>query len=169
MRSFLFRDFSDCGWTRNAGHFRTKILGDHSCHEGATQMPHRCHVASANRLPWVHLPLRNPTVIHPLCPCYEPIYQFSSLQGAQAISFGDSVTNVYPRYLCPSPQGFYPYQLSNAMFPSKGRRYLKSYMLVAYNTFTSRGLHIFDIFCKPSVFDPSKEITRKIKGDNCCV
>ena len=120
MRSFLFRDFSDCGWTRNARHFRTKILGDHSCHEGATQMPHRCHVASANRLPWVHLPLRNPTVIHPLCPCYEPIYQFSSLQGAQAISFGDSVTNVYPRYLCPSPQGFYPYQLSNAMFRQKG-------------------------------------------------
>ena len=36
MRSFLCRDSFDYGWAQNAGYFHIRILGDHSCHVGAT-------------------------------------------------------------------------------------------------------------------------------------
>ena len=66
MGSFPCRDSSDYGWAYNARYFHSRILGDHSCHVGATWLQQIvsfgsvyfnesiCRLASPSRS-WVHL------------------------------------------------------------------------------------------------------------------
>ena len=80
----------------------------------AMKVPRTCHIGAT----WLQQTISLGSIylwgIQPSAVLYVHVMSTStsSLVGRvlQSISFSDSVTNVYPHYLCPSAQGFYPYQ-----------------------------------------------------------